>query len=261
MKRFRVICEICFAKGLHARIRQQDRRGPYATSFGRHSPTDLVKPAANNTMDAQDGHAATRQFTVSIGDGYGTTICTFETLPLVPLKCTGIRKGSRDSIPLGYTFSWAWKNKNALVKGGVSKHPSEGTALVQMECSNLAGDSHNRVSASGCNPNSVLKDLVVKMREAGWSIGEKTKINAWKVIGLDQKSICTEFIKSAPEVIPYSICCLPTSDLSAVCSNGACYNLTMCLPRSAPWITRSKIPRLNLFPGFGGSSRCAGLPD
>ena len=70
-------------------------------------------------MDAQDGYAATRQFTVSIGDGYGTTICTFETLPLVPLKCTGIRKGkgSRDAIPLGYTFSWAWKNKNALVKG------------------------------------------------------------------------------------------------------------------------------------------------
>ena len=50
-------------------------------------------------MDAQDGYAATRQFTVSIGDGYGTTICTFETLPLVPLKCTGIRKGkgSRDT--------------------------------------------------------------------------------------------------------------------------------------------------------------------
>ena len=125
----------------------------------RYSPTDLVsKPAASNNMDAQDGQAPTRQFTVSLGDGYGTTICTFETLPLVPLKCTGIRKGSRDTIPLGYTFSWAWKNKNALVKGGVSKHPSEGTALVQMDCINLVGDSLTRDSASGSNPNSVLMD-------------------------------------------------------------------------------------------------------
>ena len=34
-----------------------------------------------------------------------------------------------DAIPLGYTFSWAWKNKNALVKGRVSKHQSEGSCF------------------------------------------------------------------------------------------------------------------------------------
>ena len=49
------------------------------------------------------------------------------------------------------------------------------TAVVHMECSALFGESHTRVSVSGSNPNTVLKDLQMKMRQRGRTGGARRK--------------------------------------------------------------------------------------
>ena len=60
-------------------------------------------------------------------------------------------------------------------QGSVSIIRKELTAVVHMECSALFGESHTRVSVSGSNPNTVLKDLQMKMRQRGRTGGARRK--------------------------------------------------------------------------------------
>ena len=45
--------------------------------------------------------------------------------------------------------------------------------MVHMECSALFGESHTRVRVSGSNPNTVLTDLQMKMRQGGGTGGAR----------------------------------------------------------------------------------------
>ena len=100
------------------------------------------------------------EFTVKLR-GMGYTKCTFTTVPVRLLPCSG--RGDRKTIPEGYRFCWEWKAKNMIVSGFVSQDSSK-HALVEMEGKIISGMGvPTAVKVIGTGPSTVLTSLLEQL--------------------------------------------------------------------------------------------------
>ena len=155
--------------------------------------TELVAVMEGDGSGLRERNEA--EFTVKV-EGRGFTKCTFTTVPVRLLPCSG--RACRKTIPEGYRFCWQWKAKNMIVSGFVSQDSSK-HALVEMEgkiiISGVMGVP-TAVKVSGTGPSTVLTSLLEQLRGAGLCLSANTKINAWQAIGLDKTSQCMAFISN-----------------------------------------------------------------